>query len=130
MKSIFFIILISVSVFGVPAYHGDIEFKQSDNSTFKGKLKGDPWFNWVQTEDGFVAKYNEKSKDYEYMLLNTEDELTYSNEKVTKYINLSRSAPSRSSTQEVSDIKRISSDKMGKIWQKKWVQKRNKPLLK
>ena len=115
MKKILLMIVLSVSLFGVPAYHGEIVFKQSDSSTFKGRLKGDPWFNWVETDDGYVAKYNENSKNYEYMILDANDELKFSQRKVAKYI---KYAPSAKATESTGKVKKISSQKMGKIWKK------------
>ena len=75
------ILLIHVNLFGVMASQEDINFKQNDGSTFKANLQGDEWFNWVQTKDGYVAKHNHATKNYEYMVLEN-DELKSSNLKV------------------------------------------------
>ena len=52
--------------FAVPAYQGEIEFKQHDNSKFSGHLKGDEYFSWIEDKQGNIVKYNKKSKNYEY----------------------------------------------------------------
>lgn len=59
-------LVFSSLLFAAPAYQGSIVFKQKDGSSFKGKLKGDEWFNWVEDKQGNIIKYNKKSKNYEY----------------------------------------------------------------
>jgi len=64
-RVILFIGMITLS-YSVPAYKGDIEFKQVDGSSFVGNIDGDEWFNWVEDKDGNIIKYNKNSKNYEY----------------------------------------------------------------
>jgi len=68
MKKILLIGLISYSttLFAVMAYPGEITFKQADGSTFKGHLKGDEWFSWVEGgNQDTILTYNRNSKNYE-----------------------------------------------------------------
>jgi hypothetical protein len=41
-------------------------FKQQDGSSFRGYLKGDEWFNWIEDKQAHVVKYNSVSHAYEY----------------------------------------------------------------
>lgn len=119
LKNILLLILFSSSLFGVSASPGEKEFKQGDNSKFKGRLKGDEWFHWVETEDGYVAKYNKKSKDYEYMLLDCE-----SNETRLLFSNTKVKSPSlKGGALLPSHIKKITPKQLGEIWK---IQKNKK----
>jgi len=69
MKKLLLITMICTLGFAVPAYKGEIDFKQKDGSTFKGELKGDEYFSWVEDKQGNIIKYNTKTKNYEYAKL-------------------------------------------------------------
>ncbi len=109
MKTLFLIFLISISLFGAPAYHGEKEFKQDNGISFKGYLQGDEYFSWIQTKTGHTAKYNSNSRNYEYMILSTDDKLQFSNIKVNSS-NLRSNVPK--------EIKIISIEQLGKLWKK------------
>jgi len=117
MKKIFALILLSVSLFGAPAFQGEKNFKQNDASTFKGTLKGDEWFSWIETTTGYPVRYNPQSKNYEYVTLNAKDELIFSNVKVESAKAQGLSAMVSSPPKE---IKKISSAKFGQLWKKAW----------
>ena len=126
LKNILLLVLLSSALFGVSASPGEKEFKQGDNSKFKGQLKGDEWFHWIETEDGYVAKYNKKSKDYEYMLLDCESNetrLLFSNTKV-------KSPSSKGGPPLPSHIKKISPKQLGEIWKIKRNKKHPKKHVK
>ena len=108
MNKIIVILCLNVLLFAVPAHQEEKEFKQSDSSSFRGHLKGDEWFSWVETNDGYIAKYNGKSKNYEYMTLNDEGDMVYSKVKVQKDVKV----PEK--------IKKVSSAKLSKIWKNAW----------
>lgn len=112
MKNIILIIILTILGYAIPAYNGDMEFKQKDGFTFFGNLKGDEYFSWVEDEQGNVIKYNNNSKNYEYAKLedaNGTIELVPSGLAVSDV-----SSSSRSSSAELIDKKTLS-----KIWQKK-----------
>jgi len=107
MKIVFFIMVFTVLGFSVPAYKGDIEFKQEDGSKFIGKLKGDEWFSWVEDKQKNIIKYNKESKNYEYAKVIEKDgklELVASNSKVS---------PNRTSPFQVKK------EDLSKIWKEK-----------
>ena len=64
----FLILILSVITlsFAVLAYVDEVNIKQNDGTTFKAKLKGDEWFNWIEDKAGNVILYNKDSKSYEY----------------------------------------------------------------
>ena len=66
MRSIILITILSSMGFSAQAFQGEITFKQEDGTTFKGHLKGDEWFSWVENKQTQVIKYNSQSKNYEY----------------------------------------------------------------
>ena len=112
--------------FSAPAFKGEMKFKQEDNSTFTGELKGDEWFSWVEDKDGNIIKYNFESKDYEYAQIainNGVADLVPSGSKVIEEkddngsANLSASSP----------IQAIKIDK--KILAKIWDRKRKEALI-
>ncbi|MBU2514046.1 hypothetical protein KJ966_22145 [bacterium] len=57
----------------VSAIPVDIIFKQPDGSTFTARLKGDEWFNWVETDDKRVIVRNSASGFYEYAVITRKD---------------------------------------------------------
>lgn len=66
MKLLLILMLTFSYAFSVPALSVPREFKQSDGSTFKAKAVGNQHLNWIETEDGEILKYNNKSKNFEY----------------------------------------------------------------
>jgi len=116
MKLIYTIILaiaIPSIVSAVPAYTGDIEFKQGDKTTFTAKLKGDEWFSWIEDNRGNVITFNKVTKNYEYGIvksINGALELVPSGVKATDTVSKSSAAGS---------IKKIDHDVIGQIWQNK-----------
>lgn len=44
-------------------------FKQKDGSSFSGRPCGEAYFNYIELENGYIALYNQESKQYEYALV-------------------------------------------------------------
>ena len=119
MKKLGLIAVMIVSLFAAPALQKEFDFKQEDGTTFKGKLKGDEWFNWVETKAGYVAKYNKQSKNYEYMILkkaNGIPALEFSNVKVR---GKDSEGAAQGQEQLPEQIKKIPSNELGEIWKEK-----------
>jgi len=66
MKKILLTTLLITASYAVPAFKGALTFTQADGGEFRGNLKGDEWFHWVQDSHGNAIKYNNQSKNYEY----------------------------------------------------------------
>lgn len=49
-----------------PAIPNLVQLKNKDGQSFNAKIKGDEWFSWVETTDGYIALKNNKSGDYEF----------------------------------------------------------------
>lgn len=59
-------LLLSITLFAAPAYNELRTFTNSDGTTFQGRAYGNQHLNWVQSKDGEVLKFSEKSQDFEY----------------------------------------------------------------
>ena len=59
-----------IQIYAVPAYPGNIIFKQTDGSTFIGKLKGDEWFNWIESENGHIVLRDLNTYEFQYAQIN------------------------------------------------------------
>jgi hypothetical protein len=57
---------LSAMLYASPAYDGSMAFKNSDGSSFTGKLKGTPWFHFVVDANDKISVFNTSSGDYEY----------------------------------------------------------------
>lgn len=69
MKYVLIIALMLQGVWAAPALLEEIDFKQKDGTTFKGHLKGDEHFSWIEDKEGHVIVYNKASKNYEFATL-------------------------------------------------------------
>jgi len=66
MKYIITIVFSTILLSATMAFNGNVTFKNGDNSTFSGKLIGDPLFHYVKTASGDVAIFNKSSGNFEY----------------------------------------------------------------
>ncbi|MDB2562082.1 hypothetical protein N9X61_00610 [Sulfurimonas sp.] len=125
MKKLIVLCVSTLSLFAIMAKPGNIELKNNDGTTFTGEHKGDEWFDWKHTKDNYVVGYNRQSKNYEYMIINENNELELSNVKVRTevaptpvgQVGVHRvAAPTQLNLP--SHIKKISPNTMGKMWEK------------
>lgn len=56
-----------------PAAPGLMQLKNKDGQEFTAQLKGDEWFSWAETKEGFVAVKNTKSGDFEFAQIKNGD---------------------------------------------------------
>ena len=113
MKKLVLLVVMVSFGFSVPALKNEIELKQKDGATFKGKLKGDEWFNWIEDKHHNIIRYNKQSKNYEYAKLKKikgVDELVPSGIKVIRDMN---HAPNSFPSMQIDSIKLM------KIWKRK-----------
>ncbi len=71
----------------VPAIPIELSFMQPNGDVFKGKLKGDEWFNWTETLDQKVFVKNQSSGYFEYAeikIVGDEEQLAPSGKAVSK----------------------------------------------
>src|SRR3990167_7046620 len=57
-----------VKSYGVPAYDGLFELKQPLGKTFEARKRGDEWYNWVETKEGYGIYKNTATENWEYYL--------------------------------------------------------------
>src|SRR3990167_918200 len=55
-----------VKSYGVPAYDGLFELKQPLGKTFEARKRGDEWYNWVETKEGYGIYKNTETGNWEY----------------------------------------------------------------
>ena len=56
----------SVDLFSVPAFPGFFEITQPDGAKLTVYLKGDEWFNWIETQERKAIIRNPDTGYYEY----------------------------------------------------------------
>lgn len=119
MKIVFaivFLILFTEYSVAVAAYQEEISFKQNNGDTFKGYIKGDEWFHWVEDKQGNIIVYNQQTKNYEYGILKkVKDvyELVPSGVTIDKTNNASQAKISNTA------IKHIDKKELNRIWKRK-----------
>mgnify|MGYP001594476220 CR=1 FL=1 len=52
--------------YAVPAYPGLFELKQPSGYAFEARKRGDEWYNWVETKDGYGIYKNKETSSWEY----------------------------------------------------------------
>jgi len=53
-------------VYAVPASPHPFELKQPSGKTFEARKRGDEWYNWVETNDGYGIYKNTETGNWEY----------------------------------------------------------------
>ena len=114
------LVLLSISILNAaPAFNKLREFKNSDGTSFMAKAKGNQHLNWIQTEDGEVLRYNQKSGNFEYAEI-IDESLKPSGMKYEK----NNSKRSRAKAH----INKIKNEDIHKLWVEK--QKKSKRVYK
>ncbi len=70
---VFLIIFSSVNfpihkLYAVPACPSPFELKQPSGKTFEARQRGDEWYNWVETKDGYGIYKNTETGSWEYYM--------------------------------------------------------------
>ncbi|MBF0224593.1 MAG: M6 family metalloprotease domain-containing protein [Desulfobacterales bacterium] len=74
---VIFINFVSNSIAG-PSCPDVIEITQPNGVKFLAEIKGDEFFNWIETENGYTIIRNQNSLFWEYAVLNEDNELVSS----------------------------------------------------
>lgn len=119
MRIITLFFFLTAFLYPVNAPSEEITFRQQDGTTFKGHLKGDEHFNWIELENGEVATYNHANKYFEHATLGKnskgEMDLLPSGKKVTR----------ESSKIKISKSTKIDRKLLRKIWAKRYRLNKN-----
>lgn len=78
------LILTSNVVNASVAFNGKITKELKDGSIIKYTNHGDEHFNWIKSDDEEYIIYNKKSKQYEYLTLDEDNNIVPSNIKYNK----------------------------------------------
>ena len=115
----------TLNLMAVPAVPFLITFAQPDGSTFQAHLRGDEHYSWIETEKKQVLVKSKASGYFEFALLKRDDknrlELIPSGIPVIKH--------GQSVLRSDTDLPKISSEQLGKIWQSKIAAKRKIKLI-
>ena len=101
MRSLLIICLSVLALYGAPAIQREIEFVQPDGTTFRGYLKGDSAFHWIES-GGDIIVYNPKDKYYYKAIVDTKRGLMPTKEKAGQ----NKQYKSAAFKTEVEDIQR------------------------
>ena len=61
-------LIFPLEVFAVPACDRPFELKQPSGKTFEARQRGDEWYNWVETKDGYGIYKNTETGNWEYYI--------------------------------------------------------------
>ena len=117
------LLLSSLSVWAVPAAPGVRTFTQPDGSTFEGHLRGDEFFNWVETRESRVAVKNRTSGFFEFAVIREENgrnRLAPSGIRVA--------SPNPQGRQTASNLPSISPQQLGALRRQELATKRQRKL--
>ncbi len=65
---IFSLCILPSKAFAVPACPSPFELKQPSGKTFEARKRGDEWYNWVETKDGYGIYKNTDTGNWEYYM--------------------------------------------------------------
>src|SRR3989339_672648 len=65
---IFSLCILPSKAFAVPACPSPFELKQPSGKTFEARKRGDEWYNWVETKDGYGIYKNTETGNWEYYI--------------------------------------------------------------
>ena len=129
MKLISLIVLMlagfAVKLLAVPAAPFLITFAQPDGSTFQAHLKGDEYFNWIETENKMILVKSKTSGFFEFALIKRDG----NNRLILFPSGVTVIKRGHSALRTDHDIPQISREQLGKIWQSRIDERRNIELV-
>ena len=115
----------AVKLLAVPAAPLLITFAQPDGSTFQAHLKGDEYFNWIETENKMILVKNKISGYFEFALIKRDEK--------NRLILFPSGVPvikrGHSALRTDHNIPQITREQIGEIWQSRIDEKRNIELV-
>ena len=114
----------AVKLLAVPAAPFLITFAQPDGSTFQAHLKGDEYFNWIETENKMILVKNKRSGYFEFAVIKRDEK--------KRLILFPSGVPvierGHSALRTDHKIPQITREQLGKIWQSRINERRNVEL--
>ena len=123
LKSIFTLIfsIFAVKLLAVPAAPILITFAQPDGSTFQAHLKGDEYFNWIETKNKMILVKSKTSGYFEFAVIKRDEK--------NRLILFPSGVPAikrgNSALRTDHNIPQITREQLGKIWQRRIDERRN-----
>jgi len=113
------------NILAVPAAPFLITFAQPDGSTFQAHLKGDEYFNWIETENKMILVKSKTSGFFEFALIKRDEK--------NRLILFPSGVPvikrGHSALRTDHNIPKITREQLGKIWQSRIDERRNIELV-
>jgi hypothetical protein len=110
MRYIITILITLTTLFSAPAYNAKKICKQADGTEFVCRANGNHHLNWLEDENGEILKYNAKTKNFEYGIIDGVD-LKASGVKYQKQ-NLKKAKAQR-------EVKKIEKQQLQELMQKR-----------
>ena len=115
----------ALKILAVPAVPFLITFAQPDGSTFQAHLKGDEYFNWIETEKKMILVKSKTSGYFEFAIIKRDEK--------NRLILFPSGVPVIKSGHSVlrtdHNIPKITHDQLGKIWQRRINESKNLELV-
>ena len=115
----------ALKLLAVPAAPFLITFAQPDGSTFQAHLKGDEYFNWIETENKMILVKSKTSGYFEFAVIKRDGK--------NRLILFPSGVPvierGHSVLKTDHNIPKISAEQLGKIWQSRIDERRKIKLV-
>ena len=115
----------AVKLLAVPAAPFLITFAQPDGSTFQAHLKGDEYFNWIETENKMILVKSKTSGFFEFALIKRDGK----NRLILFPSGIPVIKRGHSALRTDHNIPKITREQLGKIWQSRIDERRNIELF-
>ncbi len=66
---VLWILLLALPLLATSTYTAKRTFNQSDGTTFSGRLQGDAFLYWIETDTGDILLFNKKTANFEYAVI-------------------------------------------------------------
>jgi len=115
----------AVKILAVPAAPFLITFAQPDGSTFQAHLKGDEYFNWIETENKMILVKSKTSGFFEFALIKRDGK----NRLILFPSGIPVIKRGHSALRTDHNIPKISREQLGKIWQSRIEERKTLELV-
>ena len=119
------LVCFAVKLFAVPAAPFLITFAQPDGSTFQAHLKGDEYFNWIETENKMILVKSKTSGYFEFAVIKRDEK----NRLILFPSGVTVIERGHSALRTDHNIPKITREQLGKIWQSRIDERRNIELV-
>ena len=115
----------TVKLLAVPAAPFLITFAQPDGSTFQAHLKGDEYFNWIETENKMILVKSKISGYFEFAVIKRDEK----NRLILFPSGIPAIKRGHSDLRTDHNIPQITREQLGKIWQNRIEERKTLELV-